>query len=96
MATDRIFKHFENGQTALREAQCGNLTDERDKIVSLMYVPLIQNLLHAAYKLATNKTVDGERDRSYGIFFARVMQPKLASCDQEVADIVGRNMLVPG
>ncbi|CAE6952543.1 Slc25a29 [Symbiodinium sp. CCMP2456] len=98
MASDIIFRHFESGQTALMQDECGNLTTDRDRIISLMYVPLIQNLLYASYKLATkmsNEETLIQRDRGHGIFFAKAMQPKLASCAQDVADIVARNLLVP-
>ncbi|CAE7721329.1 Slc25a29, partial [Symbiodinium microadriaticum] len=98
MASDKIFRHFESGQTALMQDECGNLTTDRDRIVALMYVPLIQNLLYASYKLATKMSNEEpliQRDRGHGIFFAKAMQPKLASCAQDVADIVARNLLVP-
>ncbi|CAE6962153.1 Slc25a29, partial [Symbiodinium sp. KB8] len=90
MASDKIFRHFESGQTALMQDECGNLTTDRDRIVALMYVPLIQNLLYASYKLATKMSNEEpliQRDRGHGIFFAKAMQPKLASCAQDVADI---------
>ena len=98
IASDKIFRHFESGQTALMQNECGNLTTDRDRIISLMYVPLIQNLLYASYKLATKMSNEEpliQRDRGHGIFFAKAMQPKLASCAQDVADIVARNLLVP-
>ena len=92
MVSQKIFGHFQDGQTALKQAECSNLVNEKNGIISLMYAPLIQHLLHVAYALSTE--TDIRRDRSHGILFAKLLQPKLAACDQTAADIVARNMLV--
>ena len=92
MVSQKIFRHFQDGQTALKQAECSNLVSEKNGITSQLYVPLIQDLLRVAHALATESDI--RRDRSQGIFFAKILQPKLATCDQATADLVARNMLV--
>jgi len=92
MVSQKIFRHFQDGQTALKQAECSNLVSEKNGITSQLYVPLIQDLLRVAHALATERDI--RRDRSQGIFFAKILQPKLATCDQAAADLVARNMLV--
>ena len=91
MVSQKIFRHFQDGQTALKQAECSNLVSEKNGITSQLYVPLIQDLLRVAHALATERDI--RRDRSQGIFFAKILQPKLATCDQAAADLVARNML---
>lgn len=92
LVNHNIFKHFTLGQHFLANANCGDLIAEKGGIVRQMYVPLVQNLLQAAYALSTE--ADIRRDRTNGAFFGKTLQPVLQKCDPKVADLITENMFV--
>jgi hypothetical protein len=88
-----IINQFKIGQHALNDGKCGDLPAIRDKIISLMTVPLVQGSLRYAYKSAqlNGKT---PKNLAEGAVFAAAVLPLISSCNAVAAKTISDNMKI--
>lgn len=92
LANKWIYKRFKAGQDLLAQGDCDRLSVEREKIVQQMHVPIVQHLLRTAFALATESNV--HRDEAHGVFFAKLIQPKVQKCDPQTANLITENLIL--
>lgn len=86
-----IYKYFEQGQDNLVQGDCEGLLHTKARITKQMYVPVFQNILRIAYALTTEDWV--LRDRAQGVFFVKLIQPKVETCDAKIATLITENLV---
>jgi len=83
---------FDKGQKHLARYECRELKKVKEKIASLMYIPLIQGTLHAAYRV---EYLDGyQRFQAQGAAFAAAVLPRVHAANKDAAKIIYENMRV--
>jgi hypothetical protein len=87
-----MFAQFTLGKTKLQERKCTEVPAIRDKIVSLMTVPLIQGSLRYAYKVANQK--GGSKEKAEGAVFSAAVLPLVKSCSASAATTISKNMAI--
>lgn len=78
-----VFEVFKNGQSDVAQGDCIAVEARKNRIVSLLSVPMIQGGI-----LYTAKTDKGERDHIAGFVFASAILPLLYDCNREKAAII--------
>jgi hypothetical protein len=90
-----IFKLFDEMQEELSKTnadKCSSARITKDKIVSLMFVPLIQGTLRYAY--ITENEEYSEKSEAEGAAFAAAVLPMVAACNMDDANVIYANMRV--
>ena len=90
-----IFKLFDQMQEELSRTtaeKCAAARITKEKIVPLMFVPLIQGTLRYAY--ITEKEEYSEQSEAEGAAFAASVLPMVAACNMEDANVIYSNMRV--
>jgi len=83
---------FELGQEQLVKFDCIAAKQTKDKIANLMYIPLIQGTLHAAYRL---EFLEGyQREEAQGAAYAAAVLPRVHFENEDAAKIIYKNMRV--
>lgn len=83
---------FEEGQRHLLTFDCKSAEETKNKIANLMYVPLIQGVLNAAYRV---EFLDGyQREQGQGAAFAAAVLPRVHVANRNAAKIIYENMKV--
>jgi len=90
-----IMNLFVEGQRHLMNGNCQKAEYNKDFIVSLMTVPLIQGALLSAY---TNEHADAynEQSEAAGATYAAALLPMIDACSSEDAGIIHRHLQVRG
>lgn len=83
----QIFEQFSLMQVSLIDLDCVNAKKHKDRIIQLMYVPLIQATLRRAYH-----GVNGEKDEAEGAVLAASVLPVLFHCNTLDAKTVYANL----
>lgn len=83
---------FNIGQSQLLKGQCEEARETKNKIVNLMYIPLIQGTIRYAYKVG--EETGGEKDKAEGATFAAAVLPRIYAANKSAADIIYSNMRV--
>lgn len=87
-----LFELFNEGAGQLIARNCEAARATKDKVVDLMYVPLIQGTLRYAYK---NEFLQGEeKEKAEGAVFAASVLPRIHAADPEAAATIYDNMRV--
>jgi len=89
---DELFQLFNVGQGQLLVGNCKGARETKDKIVDIMYIPLIQGTLRYAYKV--DKLQGGEKEKAEGAVFAAAVLPRIYAADEEAANTIYNNMKV--
>jgi hypothetical protein len=87
-----VIREFKDGQRKLMKGDCPGARENKERIVQLMLVPLIQGTLHFAYLQYT--TDSGEKEESQGATFAASVLPYIHSCSVDDAMVIYENMKV--
>lgn len=86
-----IIRFFTLGSRMLTQAKCTEAREYKNKIESMMTVPLIQGTLRYAYITSTDMTA-GEKAEAEGATFAAAILPIVHDCDEDAADVIYKNM----
>jgi len=86
-----IFRYFTLGQRMLGQARCTEAREYKEKIETMMTVPLIQGTLRYAYITSTDKNA-GEKAEAEGATFASAVLPIVHACDEDAAANIYKNM----
>lgn len=86
-----IIRYFTLGSRMLTQAKCTEAREYKNKIESMMTVPLIQGTLRYAYITSTDMTA-GEKAEAEGAVFAASVLPIVHACDEDAAEVIYRNM----
>jgi hypothetical protein len=86
-----IIRFFTLGSRMLTQAKCTEAREYKNKIESMMTVPLIQGTLRYAYITSTDITA-GEKAEAEGATFAAAILPIVHDCDEDAADVIYKNM----
>jgi hypothetical protein len=89
---DELFKLFNIGQGQLLSGKCEEARATKEKIVDLMYVPLIQGTIRYAYKVG--EQAGGEKDKAEGAVFAASILPRIHAESETAAAEIYNNMRV--
>jgi hypothetical protein len=89
---DELFKLFNLGQGQLLSGKCEEARATKEKIVDLMYVPLIQGTIRYAYKVGEQS--GGEKDKAEGAVFAASILPRIYAASETAATEIYNNMRV--
>lgn len=92
-----IFQEFVVGQYNLLNGQCEEARKNKENIVKLMNIPLIQGTLRYAYKTGNlpadpQKSQDMSKEDAEGAVFAASILPKIHHCNPDDANIILDNM----
>jgi hypothetical protein len=85
-----VFRQFKAGQSALLDGKCDKAKEIKERIVSLMTIPLVQGTMRYAHIVA-GETFN-EKHASQGTLFATAVLPMVHACDPRDADTIYRNM----
>jgi len=88
-----IFRYFKLGLGKLINGECSAARPDKEKIETLMLVPLIQGTLRYAY-IVENKAAPSEKDKAEGATFAAAVLPAVHACNEEDAQEIYDNMKV--
>lgn len=83
---------FKKGSGELLEKRCDDARKTKDKIVDLMYIPLIQGILRYAYKV--HMLQGGEKEKAEGAIFAASILPRIFAENESDAEMIYENMRV--
>jgi len=87
-----IFALFEQGQKHILSFDCKATKETKNKIANLMYIPLIQGTINAAYRI---EFLDGdEKVKAQGAVFAAAVLPRIHVVNENAAKIIYENMRV--
>lgn len=89
---DELFKLFNIGQGQLLSGKCEEARATKEKIVDLMYVPLIQGTIRYAYKVG--EQAGGEKEKAEGAVFAASILPRIHAASESAATEIYNNMRV--
>jgi hypothetical protein len=90
---NEIFRHFIHGQRKLALKDCGEVRKTKERIATLMTVPLIQGTIRYAHIIAGDSTYE-EKHGSEGAIFAMSVLPMVHACNPDDAQIIYENMKV--
>lgn len=83
---------FNEGQNHITNGRCKDARRTKEKIANLMYVPIIQGILYAAYNI---EFLDAyQRMQGQGAAFAAAVLPKVHAANKDAAKIIYENMRV--
>jgi len=88
---EEIFRDFTLGSRMLGQAKCQEARDYKEKIETMMTVPLIQGALRYAYITSTDKNA-GEKAEAEGATFAAAVLPIIHDCDEDAASVIYKNL----
>mmetsp|Transcript_27187 Transcript_27187/g.30544 ORF Transcript_27187/g.30544 Transcript_27187/m.30544 type:complete len:387 (+) Transcript_27187:96-1256(+) len=86
-----IFAQFIEGQEALGKKKCEDVAESVETIVEHMYIPLVQGVIRAAYKLSSEGD-GGEKQRAFGAVFSAAVLPFVHACTAEDATLIHTQM----
>jgi hypothetical protein len=89
-----VIREFKDGQRKLMKGDCPGARENKQRIVQLMLVPLIQGTLHFAYSQYSNDSGSGEKEEAQGATFAASVLPYIHSCSVDDATVIYENMKV--
>lgn len=92
-ANNRIMLEYLKGQDSLRAGQCREARKNKEKIVQLMTIPLIQGTLRYAYIVGVQNDIR-EKPRAEGAVFAASVLPMVNACGSADATTIYNNMRV--
>jgi len=87
-----LLLEFNAGQAKLQAGKCSEAPAHRDKIISLMSVPLIQGALRYAYKVA--KLQGKDKEKAEGWAFAGAILGRVHHCSASAASTIKKNMAI--
>lgn len=85
------FRHFEDGQKNIIGKKCLALEQNKERIVSMMTIPLIQATLRYAH-IISHETKFFEKHGAEGSVFALSVLPMVHHCNAADAEIIYNNM----
>ncbi len=88
-----IMKEFQLGQEKLEQGLCEEVKQIKQRIVSLMTVPIIQGTLFFTKTAQTN--LQDERDQTAGYTFAAAILPLIFDCNKGDVGIIFEALRVP-
>ena len=80
-----------SGRAGRKNKECTAARMTKEKIVSLMYIPIIQGAIRYAY---ITENAYSEKAEAEGAAFAAAVLPMVAACDENDADIIYTNTKV--
>jgi hypothetical protein len=89
---DVLLDLFNVGQSQLLTGRCEEARKTKEKIVDLMYIPLIQGVLRYAYRVG--EQAGGEKEKAEGAVFAAAVLPRIHAANEKAADTIYSNMRV--
>jgi hypothetical protein len=89
---DALLDLFNVGQGQLLTGRCEEARKTKNKIVDLMYIPLIQGTIRYAYKVG--EQAGGEKEKAEGAVFAASVLPRIYAASESAADVIYNNMRV--
>lgn len=90
----QVLEQFNLGQAKLASGHCIDIQPIKDRVVSLMTVPLIQGALRYAYKV--DKLGGGAKEKAEMVAFTGAVLPRVAACNVTDAKHIRSNMFVGG
>jgi len=88
-----LFQLFNVGQGQLQTGKCADARVTKDKIVDLMYIPLIQGTMRYAHKV-DKLGLTGDKEKAEGAVFAAAVLPRIADANADAANTIYENMKV--
>jgi hypothetical protein len=88
-----IFSEFKLGQNKLLRGECSAAREQKEKIETMMAIPLIQGALRYAY-ITDNDNTAGEKAEAEGASFAAAVLPLVHYCSAEAAKTIYDNLKV--
>eukprot|EP00536_Pseudo-nitzschia_multiseries_P013019 jgi/Psemu1/245078/estExt_Genewise1.C_5300008 len=85
-----MFDSFNIGQAKILTGQCTSARADKEKIETLMLIPLIQGTLRYAWKNANEAY--SQKSEAEGVAFAASVLPVVAACDASAAKTIADNM----
>lgn len=89
---NKIYYNFKEGKKAIGSRKCGKLAGHRNRIIQLMYVPLIQGCIR--YIVKTQVDTGEKKQKSHGEAwaFCAAFLPKLNKCSKSAAMVIRNNL----
>lgn len=86
----QMFEQFSIGKSKISQGQCSSAREQKNKIETLMLIPLIQGSLRYAWK--TGNEAYSEKAEAEGVAFTLAVLPVVAACDKTAADTIAKNV----
>jgi len=83
---------FNTGQDQLLAGRCNEARETKEKLVDIMYIPLIQGTIRYAYKV--DKLQGAEKEKAEGAVFAAAVLPRIHAVNADAADTIYQSMRV--
>jgi len=90
LVNSKLMTYFAEGRDRLDEANCSKAEKTMDKILSMIYIPVIQGALKYGYKTSLSRT--DEKAVAEGIAFVQAVLPLVAAADEDAAATIYKNM----
>ena len=87
-----LFDLFALGQHQLLVGNCAAARTTKEKIVDIMYIPLIQGTIRYAYKV--DKLQGAEKEKAEGAVFAAAILPRIHAANPNAAEKIYNSMKV--
>ncbi|KAL3921049.1 MAG: hypothetical protein SGILL_002956 [Bacillariaceae sp.] len=87
-----IMEQFTSGQTLIAKGLCAEATDVKDRIVSLMTIPLVQGTLYFSYLLRGSQD---EEALGAAYAFISAILPLLDACGSDGVGIIASSVSIP-
>lgn len=89
---NKIYYNFRQGKKAIQSGQCAKLNWNKNRIIQLMYVPLIQGCIR--YIVKTKMDTGEKKQKSHGESwaFCGAFLPKLDKCSKSAAMVIRNNL----
>lgn len=88
-----IFHEFDLGASKILRGECSAAREQKEKIETMMAVPLIQGAIRYAYITDRDATA-GEKAEAEGATFAAAVLPLVHACNEEAAATIYDNLKV--
>ena len=88
-----IFLEFDKFKAGIEQDSCPDVIAAKERIVQLMFVPMIQGTLRYAYKRSADSTA-GEKEEAEGSVFAAGVLPMVHACNEDDAKTIYTAMKV--
>ena len=85
-----IFQHFKFGQRNLQAQKCAETRADKERIETLMAIPMIQSTLRYAH-IQNNPDTADEKAGAEGATFAAAVLPLVHSCNPKAAEAIHEN-----
>lgn len=89
---NKIYSNFRAGKNAIKWGKTNKLIGHKNRIINLMYVPLIQGCIRYIVKTKMDSGEKKQKSHAEAWAFCAAFLPKLNSCSKHAAKVIRNNL----